>query len=144
MLRKRGHGGVTMTFGMVKDLLDEVVAARMAESSGIVTERRSVLASAEARERLARLVRDRNDEAHLRQPRRPLEIVDDVRALYGPEALPTPWPTLDAAPWISSVKGEAAVLWGVDFQRWAAEYLNPSTRASSWVALGELRSAEFS
>ena len=136
LLRKRNPGGVLMTFGLVSDLLSEVVACAPAKPSPHhVNERRQLLTTPEGKASLRRLVHDRNDEAHLRQPRPIPQILEDVEQLYGRRMLSSTWPDAEVGSWIKRDGTEFAVLSGVDFLGKTADYLLPCSRRSERVDL---------
>jgi O-acetyl-ADP-ribose deacetylase (regulator of RNase III) len=75
-----------------------------------------------------RLVDDRNRYAHNASSRAADALVEDVEALFGPEALPDPWPDTPGRLWHRMQDGEHALLDALDRHTHRGTWLAPMRR----------------
>ena len=126
----RGQGSriARITFGVIRDRLGKLDDDRTLPDW--LRARHAGLRRRHACDALARLVDDRNALAHHRALRPTADIVADVEALVGPEALPAPWPEVtNAHRWIRGRDAEVWLLDSVDLAGGVVGWRQPLTRA---------------
>ncbi len=123
-----GDRGVFLTFGLVRNRLEALLQRRNLVLPRWAAGRLERLRSSESLAAIGRLVQDRNEAAHLRQPRPIADIVSDVDHLFGPEALDEEWPDLDGRRWVRRFDRGHGLLDGVDLVHRTCTWLLPVHR----------------
>lgn len=120
--------GIRLSFGLVSDRLKYVTAMPKGGLPKWLKERQRWLGRKLSRKAIARLVADRNSHAHYNQPRPVADMVKDLENLFGPEALPDPWPEKDEGTWIRKFDSAYGLLESVNWIHGKISWLLPSSR----------------
>ena len=120
--------GIRLSFGLVRDRLQWLVAKPKDGLPKWLKERQRWLGRKLSSKAIARLVADRNNHAHYKKPRPVAEMVEDLENLFGPEALPEPWPEGNEGIWIRKFDSAYGLLESVDWMQKEISWLMPRSR----------------